>query len=160
MEETRRSRTRRYKDKIVRISLKARRLAILLVGIMKKNVTLISDVGGDLMQNAASAINRVMKLEKKKVRIGNGECLAVKGNGVIAITSGSRTKLITYVLYVPDLDRNLLSVDQLMENGFNLSFKDKTCVMEDPSGNEIFKVKWSGGVSRLILSKKSRQIFS
>ena len=70
--------------------------------------------------------------ETKKFRIGNGECLAVKGKGAIAITSGSRTKLITNVLYVPDLNRNLISVGQLMENGFNLFFKDKTCVTEYP----------------------------
>jgi len=53
--------------------------------------------------------------ETMKVRIGNGECLSVKGKGTIAITSCSRTKFITDVLYVLDLDRNLLSVGQLME---------------------------------------------
>ena len=62
MEKTRRSRTRTYKEKIVRILLKARSLAILLLGIVKKKVTLLSNVKGDLMQNAASAINMVMKL--------------------------------------------------------------------------------------------------
>ena len=82
--------------------------------------------------------------ETKKVRIKYGECLVVKGKGAIAITSGSRTKLITNVLYVPDLDRNLLIVGQLMENGFNMFFKDKTCVIENPSGDEIFKVKIEG----------------
>ena len=82
--------------------------------------------------------------EATKVRIGNGECLVVKGKGTIAITSGSRTKLIANILVVPDLDQNLFSVCQLMENGFNLLFKNKTCVIEDPSCDDIFMVEIEG----------------
>lgn len=59
-----------------------------------------------------------------KVRIQSGECLVMKGNGAIAINSDSRTKLITNFLYVPELYRNLLSVGQLMENIFNIFFKN------------------------------------
>ena len=66
------------------------------------------DSGCSNYMTSDKMFKKLWNSEKKKVRIGNGECLAVKGNGVIAITSGSRTKLITYVLYVPDIDRNLL----------------------------------------------------
>ena len=47
-----------------------------------------------------------------KVKIGNGKCISVKGKGTIAIESCSGTKLITNVLYVPDINQNLLSVGQ------------------------------------------------
>lgn len=82
--------------------------------------------------------------ETKKVRIGNGEYIHAKGKGTIAIASCSGTKFITHVLYVPDIDQNLLSVGQLMEKGYVLHFVNKACVIEDPSGHEIFKVKMVG----------------
>ena len=52
----------------------------------------------------------------KRVRIGNGEHLAVKGKGTIAITSYKGIKIITDVLFVPEIDQNLLSVDQLLRS--------------------------------------------
>jgi len=49
-----------------------------------------------------------------KVRIGNDTLIEVKGNGTVAIESLSSLKLISYVLYVPDINHNLLSVTQLL----------------------------------------------
>ena len=68
-----------------------------------------------------------------KVRIGNGDYLPAKGKGTIAIESYSSTKLISDVLFVPELDKNLLSMGQLLENGFKLNFEDKKCVIFDTS---------------------------
>ena len=48
--------------------------------------------------------------EVKWVRIGNGEHIPVKGKGTVAITSYSGTKTLTDVLYVPEINQNLLSV--------------------------------------------------
>ena len=45
-----------------------------------------------------------------KVRIGNGHYIAVEGNGTVAISSCSGTKLIFDVLYVPQIDQKFLSV--------------------------------------------------
>lgn len=67
-----------------------------------------------------------------------------KVKSTIANTSGSRTKFTVNFLYIPYLDSKLLSVDQLLENGFNMFFKNKTCVIEGPSGDEIFKVTMDG----------------
>ena len=50
-----------------------------------------------------------------KVRIGNGEYIPVKGKGTVAIESQTGLKLIYDVLFVPDVDQNLLSVGQLVE---------------------------------------------
>ena len=45
-----------------------------------------------------------------KVRIGNGDYIMVKGKGTVAIESCTGTKLIYDVMYVPDINQNLLSV--------------------------------------------------
>ena len=81
---------------------------------------------------------------KSRVRIGNGEYLPAKGKGTVAIESYKGTKLIYEVLFVPEIDQNLLSVGQLLENGFKLLFEDKACLISDPSGQEIFRIKMQG----------------
>ena len=68
-----------------------------------------------------------------KVRIGNGDHLPVRGNGTIAILSNSGTKTISDVLYVPDIDQNLLSVGQLIGKGYKLNFEDNHCLIIDAS---------------------------
>ena len=53
------------------------------------------------------------ELEKtitSKVRIGNGAYLAVKGKGIVAIEGYTGLKLISNVLYVLEINQNLLSV--------------------------------------------------
>lgn len=59
-----------------------------------------------------------------KVRIGNGEFLFVKGQGTVAIESVTGVKYIQDVLYVPQINQNLLSVGQLLEKGFKVLFED------------------------------------
>ena len=44
--------------------------------------------------------------------------------GTVAIESLIGLKYITNVLYVPDIDQNLLSVGQLIEKGFKVIFED------------------------------------
>ncbi|KAL4312146.1 hypothetical protein GQ457_01G025590 [Hibiscus cannabinus] len=48
------------------------------------------------------------------------------------------------VLYVYDIDQNLLSVGQLVDNGFKVKFMEKTCVIENATGQKMFEVemKW------------------
>jgi len=62
-----------------------------------------------------------------KVRIGNGEQLAVKGTRTISIKIHSGIKLIFDVLYVPKITQNLLSVAQMLEKGYKVSFENKVC---------------------------------
>nr|CAN63433.1 hypothetical protein VITISV_033829 [Vitis vinifera] len=66
-----------------------------------------------------------------KVRIGNGEYIPVKGKGIVAIESLTGLKLIYDILFVPDIDQNLLSVGQLVEKGFKVCFEDKNCIIKD-----------------------------
>ncbi|XP_019266009.1 PREDICTED: uncharacterized protein LOC109243519 [Nicotiana attenuata] len=80
----------------------------------------------------------------KKVRIGNGDYILSKGKGTVAIPTKSGTKNISDVLYVPDIDQNLLSVGQLMKKGFKVSFEDKYYFIYDATGLEILRVKMRG----------------
>lgn len=66
-----------------------------------------------------------------KVRIGNGNYIAAKGKSTILISTTSGIKTISDVLYVPDIDQNFLSVGQLIEKGFKVSFKDQHCAIFD-----------------------------
>jgi len=79
-----------------------------------------------------------------KVRISNGDYISIKGKGTIAIASCSGTKFIPDVLFVHEIQQNLLSVGQLIERGFKVIFKDNFCSIRDAAGQDIFKVKMNG----------------
>ncbi|CAJ2666383.1 unnamed protein product [Trifolium pratense] len=79
-----------------------------------------------------------------KVRIGNGGYISAKGKGTVVISTSSGIKTISDVLYVPDIDQNLLSVGQLIEKGFKVSFENQLCLIFDTTGREILRVKMRG----------------
>ena len=79
-----------------------------------------------------------------KVRIVNGEYISVKGKWIVVIESLSNLKLIPNVLFVPDIDQNLLSVGQLLEKGFKVLFEDKFYMIKDANGKDVFKIKMRG----------------
>jgi len=79
-----------------------------------------------------------------KVRIENGDYISAKGKGTISITTNSGTKSISDVLYVPEIDQNLLSVGQLIEKGFKVTFEDHCCLIYDAAGQKILQVKMKG----------------
>ncbi|XP_016747116.1 uncharacterized protein [Gossypium hirsutum] len=93
------------------------------------------------MTHDSELFKELKSTESKKVIIGTSDYIVVKGKGTIAITSCSSTKFITDVLYVFDIDQNLLSVGQLVEKGFKVKFMEKTCMIEDALGQKMFEVK-------------------
>ncbi|XP_049397371.1 uncharacterized protein LOC125861547 [Solanum stenotomum] len=83
-------------------------------------------------------------MENKKVRIGNSDCIPTKGKGSVSIKTNSGTKIISDVFYVPDIDKSLFSVGQLIEKGFKLLFGDKYCRIFDSTKQEILQVEMRG----------------
>ena len=79
-----------------------------------------------------------------KVRIGNGHYIAMEGNGTVAISSCSGTKLIFDVLYVPQIDQKFLSVGQLIEKDYKVVFEENSCLIKDVVDQDIFRVKMRG----------------
>ncbi|XP_050885286.1 uncharacterized protein LOC127088725 [Lathyrus oleraceus] len=64
------------------------------------------------------------ELKKSKVKLVDNSSLQVEGTGKIVIQRSNRVKaLIKDVLYVPGIKCNLLSVGQLVENGFSVVIK-------------------------------------
>ncbi|XP_031281900.1 uncharacterized protein LOC116140401 [Pistacia vera] len=84
------------------------------------------------------------KLYSSRVKIGNGDSVEVKGIGDVAIQIQSGTKIIPNVLYVPEINQNLLSVGQMLEKGYSLHFQNQACVILDGDGNELMCVKMMG----------------
>ena len=68
----------------------------------------------------------------------------MEGNGTVAISSCSSTKLISDVLYVPEIDQNLLSDRQLIEKEYKVVFEHKSCLIKDVVVQDIFRVKMRG----------------
>jgi len=84
------------------------------------------------------------RTHSSKVRIGNGEYIEVKGISDIAINARSGIKIISDVLYVPEINQNLLSIGQLLEKGYVVVFKDKTCEVFDTTDIKLMSIKMKG----------------
>ena len=54
---------------------------------------------------------------RKSVKLGNNSSLAVLGKGNVRMKVNGIMQVITGVLYVPDLQNNLLSIGQLQKKG-------------------------------------------
>jgi hypothetical protein len=91
-----------------------------------------------------SLFRNLQTTEVAKVRIGNGDCIATKGKGTIAITTNSGTKTISDVLYVLDIDQNLLSVGQLIKKGMKVVFENQSCYIFYAAGQKILQAKMRG----------------
>ncbi|KAK5824843.1 hypothetical protein PVK06_019627 [Gossypium arboreum] len=75
-----------------------------------------------------------------KFRVGNGNLIEAKGKGDAVISTHSGNKVISDVLYVLDIDQNLLSVGQLIEKGYSLVFKNNSCIVEGSFGQVLVTV--------------------
>ena len=75
------------------------------------------------------------------VKIGNGDKVAITGKGIVQIHTATGIQYISDVLLVPELDQNLLSVGQMMQNGYSLLFKEGSCLVSNAEGHELFEVE-------------------
>ncbi|XP_070018827.1 uncharacterized protein [Nicotiana sylvestris] len=115
-----------------------------ILSIKKSDFWLIDSGCTNHMTYDKNLFKEFTSMGNKKVRIGNGDYILTKGKGIVAIPTKSGTKKSSDVLYVPDIDQNLLSVGQLMKKEFKVSFEDKHCFIYDATGLEILRVKMRG----------------
>ena len=84
-----------------------------------------------------------------KVKLGDEFKISIMGKGEVTILNKDNSnETIFNVFFVLDLKTNLLSVGQLLENGYELSFKDGACKIQDSksiliaeatkTGNQMF----------------------
>lgn len=72
-----------------------------------------------------------------KVTIGNDKLLEAKGKGEVVISSLLGTKVISDVLLVPAIDKNLLSISQLLEKNYNIVLQNYIFIIFDSLGSDV-----------------------
>lgn len=75
-----------------------------------------------------------------RVKVGKCQYIKVEGKRDVLIDTPSGTKLVSNILLVPEIDKNLLSIAQLLEKGYSIMFKGKECMISDPSGSKLMLV--------------------
>ena len=68
---------------------------------------------------------------KTQVKMGNGVIVQAQGLGTIGVQTKRGKKFIDEVLFVPDLEQNLLSLGQLLEHDYALNFDNGECSIYD-----------------------------
>ncbi|KAL0553407.1 hypothetical protein IC582_007302 [Cucumis melo] len=64
------------------------------------------------------------------------------------------------VLFVLDINQNLLSVGQLIEKGFKVTFENEYCSIKDAANQDIFKVKMKGKMFSLNPLEEEQSVFA
>ncbi|KAG8491339.1 hypothetical protein CXB51_014517 [Gossypium anomalum] len=88
----------------------------------------------------ASIFKSIDKSFKTKVKVGNGHLIKVEGKGDVLRSTPTGNKLILNVLLVPEIEKNLLSIAQLLEKGYSVVFKGNECQISDPSGSRLISM--------------------
>lgn len=78
---------------------------------------------------------------KTEVKMGNGVIFQAQGLGTIGVQTKQGMKFICDVLFVPDLDQNLLSLGQLLEHKYALNFDDHECCIYDKKNGRQLVMK-------------------
>ena len=79
------------------------------------------------------------ELSTLKVWVGDGKFIIMNGKGTATISTNRCTKLIFDVLYVPEIDQNLLSVGQLVEKGYKVFFENKSSLIKNGGEKDILR---------------------
>ena len=69
----------------------------------------------------------------------NGTVVESKGRGTVVVETKKGTKFIKDVLLVPNLKEKLLSIGQMMENGYALHFEGDICKIYH-NNNKILEI--------------------
>ncbi|WJZ84189.1 hypothetical protein VitviT2T_003804 [Vitis vinifera] len=101
----------------------------------------IIEVDAHNMCHNATIFKDLGKTYNSTMKVGNGGYVDVKGRGTIVVKTNSGIKLISDVLFVPDISQNLLSVGQMLEKQYSLQFKDNQCIIFYPYEKKLLSVK-------------------
>ena len=116
-------------------------VATCFTGMNSTNYLLIDNGCSNHMTHNKSLFREWCEITSSKVQVGDGKHIAVKGKGAIAISTYHGTRLITDVLFVPDIDQNLLIVGQMVEKGYKVLFNNYYCLIKDANGSDLFRIE-------------------
>jgi len=94
--------------------------------------------------NNKDLFKELSNISTLKVWVRDDKFITMNGKGTIVISINRGTKLISNVLYVLQIDKNLLSIGQLVEKGYKVLFENKICLIKDAEDKDISKVKMRG----------------
>ncbi|KAM0027604.1 putative transcription factor interactor and regulator CCHC(Zn) family [Helianthus debilis subsp. tardiflorus] len=73
------------------------------------------------------SFKRIKNIYGVETNTGENQFFFIRGLGVLDVISGSENFRIQRVYYTPDLDRNVLSLDQLIIQGITVKFNGERC---------------------------------
>ena len=83
------------------------------------------------------------KMQKGKLGLPDGKHLRIEGRGDVKIMmKGGKKKTMKDVTFVPELDRNVLSLDLMIARGYIIASKPDKCVLVDRTGAEFGDTVW------------------
>ncbi|KAJ4789254.1 polyprotein [Rhynchospora pubera] len=78
---------------------------------------------------------------KKTVKLGDNKDIHVEGKGIVVVqTNNHNTRMLHNVYYIPQLSQNLLSIGQMMDNGYTISFKGDNCRISDAETDQTMAI--------------------
>lgn len=107
----------------------------------QKNTWLIDSGCTNHMSKYLSIFSSIDPIIKPKIKLGNGDIVQAKGRGIVTVSTTKGTKVIKNVLFIPELDQNLLSVTQMLKNGYGVAFKENFCFIIDSHDLAVAKIK-------------------
>lgn len=83
------------------------------------------------------------KTQKGKLGLPDGKHLRIEGRGDVKIMmKGGKKKTMKDVTFVPEFDRNVLSLDLMIARGYTIASKPDKCVLVDRTGAEFGDTVW------------------
>lgn len=111
-------------------------------------------------KNLFSALDRTCSGE---VTVASGQKIKSSGKGIVSLTvqheTGPLKVTLDKVLWVPELDENLVSVKKLTENGFSVEFTQEKCFLRNQS-EKMLIAEYDGSLYRIREREKCFQASS
>ena len=90
------------------------------------------------MSGIKSIFRYIDETHKLNVRLGDNKQIQVEGKGTIEVkTNQGKVKYLDNVFFVPTLSHNLLSVGQLVNDGYQVIFDDGSYTIRDKKSGLI-----------------------
>lgn len=88
------------------------------------------------------SFTRLDRSIKVPIKVGNGEVVMTAGKGDISVLTSKGKRVMRDVFLVPELEKNLLNVSQIISRGYGVLFENKRCIILDPMGKKIIDKTW------------------
>ena len=84
------------------------------------------------MSGIKSIFRDIDEIHKLKVRLEDSKQIQMEGKGTIKVkTNQGKVKYLDNVFFVSTLSHNLLSIGQLIDDGYSVIFDDGSCTIKD-----------------------------